>query len=150
MDEARERERLGEVGAVARVTEQHLREDFDGRLQGIQFQMAETADRADYRALCAENPLAVKYRAEVEQRLADERRRGLNFPRETVLKFIVGERALQGGGRALTAQRKKAEAGIRREKVDAPRGTQRSDVSAGGSRGNDAAARAKRLENIEL
>jgi len=61
------------------------------------FQAADMADRAAYESKAAANPRYKRYAKEVEDLLASERRAGRDFPRETVLRFVLGGKVLDGG-----------------------------------------------------
>lgn len=124
----------------------HQQEDADARINQIQFMAIDSADKTAFEALAYRNKAAASLRNEVEQRLADERRRGLNFPRETVLKFLLGERALKNGDAARTRQQNKADVTNRRETVKAPRAA-RSDTGERPSKGGD--DRTKRAQRLD-
>lgn len=150
LDEARERDRINGTNSYTDVRLRQQQEDFDARINQIQFATADATDRSSFEALASRNPAVAGLRDEVEQRLAEERRRGFNFPRETVAKFLLGEKALKGAPAARTRQQNKADAGIRREAVRTPNGNNRSDVTRTQPRGDDRTARAKRLENQQI
>lgn len=62
-------------------------------------QLMDNSDRASFEAKAASNPIARKLAPEVERRLADLRSRGDNLPRDVVLTYLVGERAMAQMGK---------------------------------------------------
>ena len=111
-------------------------------LAQIQFNSWDANDKVAFDALGSRNPAAAKVRDKVESYLQDMRKSGTNAPRETVLKYVLGEMALAAGARA-------AADGRQRQPVRTP--ATRGDVSAGGQRrGSEAAQRRARLENVEI
>lgn len=131
--------------------EAYLREEQEARhrndIAQIRFETADAADRTAFESECARNPTASKLKAEVEQRLADMRRNGTNAPRGTVLRFIIGDRALANAGKVKGRQQKTAEQNRQRQ-AGRP-GNSRSDQGGGRERGglSEREARAKRLED---
>lgn len=67
--------------------------------QQITNQLLDASDRASFQAVCTSNPVAKKLEAEVERRLQVLRSQGNNLPRQVVLTYIVGERALAQTGK---------------------------------------------------
>jgi hypothetical protein len=68
---------------------------FEQRMQGFQVQTAETADRTAFQAKAAVDPLYAKWAPKVEGKLAELRTKGTNVEREVLLKFMIGEAALE-------------------------------------------------------
>jgi hypothetical protein len=125
------------------------RQQFEGRFGQLQFQTTESADRTAYEALCARNPAASRLQGQVETYLAEMRRNGTTAPRETVLKFLIGERALANAGRANGRQAKRAD--DNRQRQTARPGNSRSDNAPARDRGlSEQDARRKRLEDMEI
>ncbi len=119
------------------------------RLAKMEFDTWERGDQVAYESLASREPIAAKLRDEVEKTILAERAKGRNVDRTTVLKFLIGERALAGKNRA-TGRATKA-AAVNRERQAAKPGNGRADVPTGDSRrGSDSAARARRLENMEI
>lgn len=149
--EAAERERLALMTPEERYEHQRAkdRQDFDQRMRGMEFRAADRADKADFRALCAEKPAFAAVRDEVEVELAAARRNGdYQLQRETLATFLIGRKAIQKAENAVGRQRAKGAERIARQTTQ-PRAP-RSDV--GGERGrrgpaDERAARLKRLEN---
>lgn len=115
------------------------------QLQQMQFQMADTADKANFQTIVANNPIAKKYAGEVEAKLAEARKTGGNPPREVVLAFLLGQKALQAGGKVKEA---KAEGQKRIERQTTKSANNRSDTNGAG-RSRDTALR-KRLEGVQI
>ena len=125
-----------------------LKQSVTGELAQIRFQTAESADRTAYEALCARSPVASRFRDQVEDYLTNARKTGWNAPRETVLKYLIGERALANAGRANGKAARKAGENIQRQA--ARPGNARGDQSPGRSTLSEQAARAKRLEDQQI
>ena len=90
----RVRERLG------RSEKRHQRELLYTRLQS-----ADAADRASYQSRAAVDTRYRKYEQQVEQILATERRQGRDFPRDTILKFILGEKVMANAAKINEARK---------------------------------------------
>lgn len=119
---------------------------FNQNLQQLQWNTQESNDKAAFERLQLSDPRAKKYAAEVETRLAGIRKQGQNVDREALLKFVIGEKVFQGGGKAAAKQKKEGAEQIRRQRTNPPSG--QSDVRGGRSQESEAEARRKRLENI--
>ena len=117
-------------------------------LQRIEFEAKDNSDRLSYDSLCQRQPAAAKLKEEVEKRLADMRKTGMTAPRETVLKYLIGERALANGGRASSRAKKGADQ--QRQRQEARPGGGRGDVAAEGRTNSSATARAKRMDSYQL
>lgn len=118
-------------------------------LAQIQFNSWDANDKVAFDALASRNPAAAKVRDKVESYLQDMRKSGTNAPRETVLKYVLGEMALNRAPKARAAGARAAADGRQRQQVRTP--ATRGDVSAGGQRrGSEAAQRRARLENVEI
>ena len=117
----------------------------------LQFQMHDATDRSRFDGLCVRVPAYAAIQDLVEDALGKARAQGGNPSRETVAKYLIGERAVAAalrGGK--TKQVRKGQENIQRQTVKAPAG--RSDVPGGERRagGNDRAARAARLGDLEI
>lgn len=119
---------------------------FSQNLQQLQWNTQEANDKAAFERLQLSDPRAKKYAAEVETRLANIRKQGQNVDRESLLKFIIGEKVFTGGAKAARTQKKQGEDQIRRQKTNPPAG--QSDVRGGRTQETEAEARRKRLENV--
>lgn len=115
--------------------------------QADRFEAMDRSDRDMYAERARTNPRYKKYQGEVERRLRLLRAQGQNAPRDSILKFIVGERVLDGAGSPRTTQeRKDAKRRVEREEVTLPRGR-------GDNRGRGGSKRAdleKRLANVPI
>lgn len=127
---------------------QQDRNEFQTALQRIEFNAQDSADKTAYEAMAARTPIAAKLKADVEARLADMRKNNMTAPRETILKYLIGERALANTTRSTTKARKAADG--RQAQHAARPGNGRGDAVETGRRGNDAQARRKRLENMNI
>jgi hypothetical protein len=117
--------------------------------QQLQFQAQESADKTAYEALAARSPVAAKFRDDVEARLAQMRAGGTTAPRETILRWVIGDRALANAGRATGKAKRAADTNRERNTARPPAG--RGDTAASNARGaNSASARDKRLENFNI
>lgn len=121
---------------------------FEATLRNMQFQQQESADKTAYEALKLRSPIAAKLESDVEQRLAQMRASGTTAPRETVLRWVIGDRALANAGRA-TGKAKKA-AATNREYQTARPSNSRGDAAQTDRRANTTSARNKRLENMNI
>lgn len=119
------------------------------RLNQIEFASFDATDKATFQGLCARNPAVAALEADVEKTLIDMRAGGTNAPRETVVKYLLGERALAKTGRAKAAGRKREAEGRDLQRARPPNG--RGDVAPSDRRGgNEAAQRRKRLEGMNI
>lgn len=129
-------------------------EDTRRQVGALQFQMQDGGDRIAFQSLAARNDAVGKAYAsiadEVEQRLAEVRRNGGNASRETVAKYILGERAVAGLSKAKPKQIQRGQENIQRQQARPTGG--RGDVPGGQQRrgGDEAAARRTRLENQDI
>ena len=120
----------------------------EARIGQLQFQMADSADRTDFASKCARMPALAAVADDVEKNLAEMRRSGTTAPRETIAKYLLGERAL---ARAAGNKTRATKAGAARIASNAGRPTgARSDVAREPARGDTASARAKRLEGLNI
>lgn len=92
--EERSEARLEEAMAVSNRT-----------LAQTQFQTQDMADKMAYQLQAASHPVYARYANEVETRLAAMRAQGQNVSREALLKYIVGEKAME---RSVSPAAKKA------------------------------------------
>jgi hypothetical protein len=67
-------------------------------VQQVQMQSSDAADRAAFQSRAAVDPLYAKWGPKVEGKLAELRARGNNVEREVLLKFMIGEAALERRG----------------------------------------------------
>jgi hypothetical protein len=129
------------------------KQDQDARFGAIQFQMQDGADRIAFQSLAARSDDIGKAYAsvsdEVEKRLGEMRHRGGNADRETIAKYIIGERAVARLSRAKPRQAAKGQQNIQRQTTrPAPA---RGDIQGGQRRGgSEAEGRRSRLDNIEI
>lgn len=126
---------------------QQDRAEMAGHLQRIEFNANESADKTAYAALAARVPAAAKYAQDVEDRLASMRSQGTTAPRETVLRWVIGDKALANATRATGKAKKSADAN--RDRQTARPGSGRGDA-APSDRRDTRAARDKRLENMNI
>lgn len=133
---------------------EYLRQESDqamrAELARIRFESQDNADKVAFDALAARSPVAGKLKDDVEARLREMRATGMTAPRETILKYLIGERALGNAGRA-TGKARKAAAANRERQTARPAATGRGDAGAGDRRANNSTtARNKRLESYNL
>lgn len=113
--------------------------------QAIQNQLLDQSDRMAFEARTLANPLAKKLASEVERRLGELRGRGQNLPREVVLTYLIGEKALAQMGKGKgAAQARQRQQQARPANGRGDRGSDRRQ------RGSDLAALEKRLENVSI
>lgn len=132
------------VARIERSEKRHQRELLITRMQA-----ADAADKASFTSKAAYDPRYKKYADRVEQVLAEERRNGRDYPRETVLRFVLGEAVINSKGKS--TQRQDAAARVQRQQARADSG--RSDVSGQRQRqgqGNSLADLEKRLDGVYI
>jgi hypothetical protein len=75
-----------------------------------QMLLLDMQDRNSYEIMCTNDPVASKYKAEVEQLLVEMRKNGSTAPRETLLNYVIGkharESAKKGGAKRDMKQRR--------------------------------------------
>ncbi len=120
----------------------------ESQIAQMRWESQEAADRTAYDALCARKPVAAKLKDEVEARLADMRKAGTTAPRETVLRWVIGDRALANEGKATGRAQKAASANRDRQTTRPTNG--RADAAPSDRRGGDSSKRDKRIENYQL
>lgn len=112
------------------------------------FRNADFADKQTYVTKAASDPRYKKYEAEVENLLQQERRAGRDFPRETILKFVIGSRVMSGvGGKKA---RDDAAARIRSQEARADSGRSDRASPRRNESGNTLRDLEKRLENVPI
>lgn len=114
-------------------------------LQQAQFQIVETADKAEFSALCARDPRAARMAEKVEAAVQAERARGVNVPRAAALRYLLGDSILQAAPKAAVKQKQEGQRRIARQQ--APSGNARSDQSADRRELSEKEARNKRLRD---
>lgn len=121
----------------------------DQKLYAIQFQSWDSNDKAAFAALAARTPAVAAIADEVEAGFAEMARANKATDRATIAAFLIGQKALAKAPRARAAGARAAAAG--RERQHARPASGRGDVATGGARQtNERAARAKRLEGVEI
>jgi len=119
------------------------------RLNQVAFDTWDANDKAGFAAMAASSPALAAIKTEVEQRLTELRASGQNASRETVAKYLLGEKALNKVGRARTAGRKREQEG--RDQHTARPVNGRGDGAPGNQRRtNEREARRKRLEGMSI
>jgi hypothetical protein len=126
--EQAERERLMSMTPEERFEyfAQKKEEELDRKMKDYEARLHDANDRASYAALEASNPIAKKYKSEVEKRLQEGRGQGFNYSREFLLTYIAGEKALKAA----------AAGGGQRQKQQAQENVQRSQSSPTASSGD--------------
>lgn len=120
-------------------------QDHAQMMQVQQFNMADSADKAQYDAKAISNSTYARYAARVEQKLASLRNeQGITAPREEVLKHIIGEAVLKIKGKATS--KKDAKASVTKNKVK-PGANKKNDLNGGSRQGKTAR---DRLEGVKF
>lgn len=128
---------------------QETRQETQAQINEIRFASWDTGDKASFDAQCAANPALKAVSKEVEQRLAELRKGGQNASRDTVAKFLIGEKALAKAGRSKTQGQRREQEGRQRQEARPMNG--RGDVARDGQRRmSEQAARRKRLEGMNI
>jgi len=142
LNEQQERERLNLMTPEERgeYLRQQDRRQMTEQLRQFQMQTAMQLDRSSYDAKAVNNPVYRRMQEQVEQKFAEQMRIGQPTDRETILKFLLGEQALNGAATA-PAQRRAARRRVEAERV-APAAT-RSSTSVQGRKVSTAEERLK-------
>ncbi len=111
------------------------------------FRVAEAEDRGNFNEICRADPRAKKYAPQVEQTLLAERQAGRNWPRATILKFILGERVMAN---APKAKKQQAAADENAKRQGGRPEKSKGDVGGSNKRLTEAQAREKRLLNVRI
>ena len=138
-----------EERAEARI--QEVEAANNARFNALQFQSWDSGDKAKFDRLVDRNPLYAKVEAKVAAEYDRLAKQGSPVSREILAKLQIGEMMVSRSASATTKQRKRAEAGVRRETVPARRVS--SDAATSRSRRGQAdtpEARRARLENVIL
>jgi hypothetical protein len=145
------RARLDQLDPLERQAELHRLEmaELRASINQSTFNSTETADRSSFDSLLTRKPQFERYRGDVEQRLREMRDAGTTAPRETVLRWVIGDRMLAQEARATGRTRRQADQ--TRERQVARPARARGDVPAGDRRAlSEKAARDRRVESYEL
>lgn len=119
------------------------------RMAQMSLQAQNFADKSAYDAKAATNRKYARYAAEVEKEWQKQLQAGMVVPREAILRYLIGGKVLDNADtpemrRAQEANRKR----VQRQETRPPAG--RSDVQGGRRQLSERAARAKRLENVQI
>jgi hypothetical protein len=120
---------------------------FSSQMSQMQMQMAEQNDRTQYQTQARVDPLYAKWGPRVEGKLAEMRANGQNAPRDVVLRYLIGEAALERRG----SKAGKAEVAQAQNRVRAARtrpGNAGSDTQS--TRRSSEASLERRLENVQI
>lgn len=113
------------------------RQDVASALQGIEFRMADRADKTAWDASTRDSAARARLSNEVERTLQAERARGRNADREVIYKYLRGEeldRAEREGRGNVNRQRQAANGRVRRQTVRPVSGRGDTGRSGGGNR----------------
>jgi hypothetical protein len=120
------------------------------RLNQLASTTADQADRTSFQAKASSDQLYAKWAPRVEAKLTELRRQGINLDREVLFKFMIGEAALEKRG-SPKGDRQLIDAARR---VQARRGRPSNPGSdtarPGRNERDDATARVRRLENVQI
>lgn len=127
----RQAEQLANMDPDARekfLAEQRM-QGLQQQIQQTQWQMQETMDRTAWQTRAVTDPVAKKYAARVEQRLAEMRANGQSAPRESVYYYLLGQDMATKGPKAVAGVRAAASGRVAAARGEAPRS--RGDAAAG-------------------
>ena len=119
------------------------------RLARLEWEGSERLDQIAFSQVCRDDPVASRLKDEVERRLASMRSNGFNTSRDVLYTQILGERARANKGRA-TGRAAKTAAANRDRQTTRPGNTRTDAVQTDTRRGNNATARARRLDNVSI
>ena len=155
--EAAERARL-ELMAPDEKVEYLLRKQeqgFNARFSQLQYQTWDANDRQSYVAACADQTARGKALASVRDEVERQRdqliSQGKAVPdRATIAAYLIGQRVLNNGAKAVKKQAAKGAENIQRQ--TAKPGAGRGDVGGGNERrgGSETEQRKSRLENLQI
>ncbi len=128
---------------LSREREQRL----EARIAQAEFRAEDRADKSAFDSLCARNPAAQKMAQQVEDRLAESRRNGVNIPRESILYFLLGQRAMANAPRANGRNQARAEANRQRQTARPTSGGRSDTRGEGRGAVSEREARRQRLED---
>jgi len=120
------------------------------QMHALRLQTSDMTDKVAFDAKATIDPRYQRYAAAVEAKRQELMAQGQMVPREVLLKFLIGEKVLANqGSKEVKKQRAQSQQRVARQQVRPTGG--RSDVANAGRRpANEAAARAKRLESMEI
>ncbi len=119
--------------------------------QFTQIQMADALDKSSYTSRAAVDPIYEKHSKRVEEVLAEMRRGGSNAPRETVLKYVIGDEAMKKPASTKQTASQKAAAAARVSSSKASPTSARSDTQGKrAGKGDSLADLTARLKDVEL
>lgn len=116
----------------ARVIAQQQFQSLQQQINQQRLDLQENADRSAWASKVASDPLAKRYEARVEQRLAEMRSQGQTAPRENIYKFLVGDDIATKGPKAVLQARTAAQRRTSAASGAAPRS--RGDVQPASGR----------------
>ena len=123
---------------------------FTQRLNQVASTTADQADRTAFQAKASGDQLYAKWAPRVEAKLTELRRQGVNLDREVLFKFMIGEAALEK--RRVSPRDREAIDAARRVAFRRGRPSNPGSDTArpGRSERDDATARVRRLENVQI
>ena len=112
----------------------------------MQMQMLDTADRTAFQARAASDPLYAKWGPKVEGKLAEMRAKGQNVERDVLLKFMIGEAALE----RRSSKEAKTEVRQAQRRVNAQRTRPTNSGSDTQAQRRTGSSVERRLENVQI
>jgi hypothetical protein len=131
-----------QMGESLRESEQRTQ----ALVQQVQAQSFDAADRAAFHAKAVVDPLYAKWGPKVEGKLAELRARGNNIERDVLLKFMIGEAALEKRG----SKEGKQEVRQAKQRVANQRTKPANSGSDTGSQRRQQSTVERRLENVQI
>jgi hypothetical protein len=111
---------------------------------GTQLQLMK--DQTAYEAKATVNPVYARHKDEVEEQYQSYSQRGMHIPRETILKQMLGEKALASASRSTSTARRQGQ-----KKIEAQTTRPTSNKGdAASSRGKQGDTAEKRLAGVEI
>jgi hypothetical protein len=120
------------------------------RMHAVTLQTQDMTDKIAFDAKATVDARYKRYAPEVERRRSELMAQGQMVPREAILKFVIGERVLANQGtKEAKRQQARGQERVARQQTRPTGG--RSDVQGGGRRpANEAEARRRRLEGMDI
>jgi hypothetical protein len=116
-------------------------------MQSLHMQLMDSSDKTAFETRATFDPVYRRHAAEVEKRLGELRAQGQNIPRDKLLTYIVGEKAMAARAKGKgDKDRQRGQDRIERERTSTNTG--RGDVAA--RRGKTQPSLKERLKGVEI
>src|SRR5215472_4981614 len=147
-----EQERLAMMAPheVAAYTEQKLRAEWSQQRLQDQARLEDLVDRQTFENTKARSPIAARYADQVETALAQLRLQGQNYPREVILRQLIGNAMLTEEPRRTEAARRRGARQIAAQTTQPGVGRSAAPTDRRRTRDDGDAALDERLRNVTI